>query len=76
MKTLRGSSFFSDNLAFMNEYDKAEAEASDALLDYAISLVNSYVEHPGDTEAALKALLIVTLEQIYQRRIYIEQITR
>ena len=60
----------------MNEYDKAEAEASDALLDYAISLVNRYTNHPGDVDAATKALLIVTLESLFNRRIYIEQITR
>lgn len=59
----------------MNQYDKAEAEASDALLDYAISLVNRYVDNPGDVEAATKALLIVTLEQILNRRIYIEHLT-
>jgi len=46
------------------------------LLDYAISLVNRYTDNPDDVEAATKALLIVTLEHLFNRRIYIEQITR
>ena len=60
----------------MNTHDKDEYEASEALLDYAISLVNRYTDHPGDIDAATKALLIVTLEHLYNRRIYIEQISR
>jgi hypothetical protein len=60
----------------MNQHDKDEYEASEALLTYAISLVNRYTDHPGDTEAATKALLIITLEHIFNRSIYIEQITR
>ena len=58
----------------MNTHDKDEYEASEALLDYALSLVKRYTDHPGDIDAATKALLIVTLEHIYNRRIYIEQI--
>jgi len=58
----------------MNTHDKDEYEASEALLDYALSLVKRYTDHPGDIDAATKALLIVTLEQLYNRRIYIEQI--
>ncbi len=60
----------------MNQQDHDELEASAALLDYAISLVNRYTNHPGDVDAATKALLIVTLESLFNRRIYIEQITR
>ena len=60
----------------MNTHDKAEYEASEALLDYAISLAKQYTDHPGDIDAATKALLIVALEQLLNRRIYIEQITR
>jgi len=60
----------------MNQYDHDELKASDALLDYAFSLVKQYVDHPGDIDAATKALLIVTLESLFNRRIYIEQITR
>jgi len=58
----------------MNTHDKDEYEASEALLDYALSLVKHYTDHPGDIDAATKALLIVTLEHLYNRRIYIEQI--
>lgn len=58
----------------MNTHDKDEYEASEALLDHAISLVKRYTDHPGDIDAATKALLIVTLEQLFNRRIYIEQI--
>lgn len=66
--------FFCCNLCAMNTHDKDEYEASEALLDYALSLVKRYTDHPGDIDAATKALLIVTLEQLYNRRIYIEQI--
>jgi hypothetical protein len=45
------------------------------LLDYATSLVVQYTS-PDDVEAATKALLVVSLEHIFNRRIYIEQITR
>lgn len=60
----------------MNQHDHEELEASEALLDYAFSLVKQYVDHPSDIDAATKALLIVTLESLFNRRIYIEQITR
>ena len=60
----------------MNTHEQDEYEASEALLDYAISMVNRYTDNPGDIEAATKALLIVTLEHLFNRRIYIEQITR
>jgi hypothetical protein len=58
----------------MNTHDQDEYKASEALLDYALSLVTRYTDHPGDIDAATKALLIVTLEHLYNRRIYIEQI--
>lgn len=60
----------------MNTHDQDEYEASEALLDYAITLVNRYTDHPEDIEAATKALLIVTMEHLFNRRIYIEQISR
>ena len=60
----------------MNTHDKDEYEASEALLDYALSLVTRYTDHPGDIDAATKALLIVTLEHLYNRRLYIEQNSR
>ncbi|UOF80819.1 hypothetical protein [Caudoviricetes sp.] len=58
----------------MNTQDQAEYEASEALLDYAISLVKEYTDHPGDFDAATKALLVTTLEHLFNRRIYIEQL--
>lgn len=60
----------------MNTHDLLEDAASKALLDYANTLVSSYTDHDGDIEAATKALLVVTLEHIFNRRIDIEQITR
>lgn len=60
----------------MNTPDQAEFEASQALLDYATSLVIQYVDHPGDVQAATQALLVISLEQLFNRRIYIEQISR
>ena len=53
-----------------------ELEASKALLDHAISLVIQYTDHPDDVEAATKALLVTALEQLFNRRIYIEHFTR
>ena len=60
----------------MNTHDIHENAASEALLDYATTLVSRYTSHEGDIEAATKALLIVTLEHIFNRRIDVEQITR
>jgi hypothetical protein len=60
----------------MNQHDKDEYAASEALLDYATTLVTQYTNHPGDIDAATKALLIVALENAFNRRIYIEQIIR
>lgn len=59
----------------MNKHEQHERMAVDPLLDYATSLVVQYTE-PDDVEAAIKALLVVSLERIFNRRIDIEQITR
>jgi hypothetical protein len=59
----------------MNTHEQHERMAVKPLLDYATSLVQQYT-NPDDMEAATKALLIVTLEHLLNRRIYIEQITR
>ena len=59
----------------MNTHEKHERMAVEPLLSYATSLVVQYTE-PDDVEAATKALLVVTLEHLFNRRIYIEQITR
>lgn len=63
------------NLCAMT-HEQAEYEASQAMLDYATSLVIQYTHHPGDVEAATKALFVVCLEQLFDRTIYIEKITR
>jgi hypothetical protein len=60
----------------MNTHEISEGFASRELLENAATLVERYTTHPGDIEAATKALLIVTLEHIFNRRIDIEQITR
>jgi hypothetical protein len=59
----------------MNTHEQHERMAVEPLLSYATSLVVQYTE-PDDVEAATKALLVVTLEHLFNRRIYIEQITR
>lgn len=59
----------------MNTHEQHERMAVEPLLDYATSLVVQYTM-PDDVEAATKALLVVSLEHIFNRRIEIEQITR
>jgi hypothetical protein len=59
----------------MNTHEQHEHLAIQPLLDYATSLVKQYTS-PDDVEAATKALLLVSLEQIFNRRISIEQISR
>jgi hypothetical protein len=55
----------------MNQFDKAEAEAADALTDYGYQLVKHYVDHPGDVEAAILAVLTRAIERIINREVYI-----
>jgi len=55
----------------MNEFDKAEAEAADAMTNYAYTLVKHYVDDPGDVEAAILALLTRAIERILNREVYI-----
>jgi len=59
----------------MNTHEQHERMAVEPLLAYATSLVVQYT-NPDDVEAATKALLVVSLEHIFNRRIEIEQITR
>lgn len=59
----------------MNTHEQHERMAVQPLLDYATSLVVQYT-NPDDVEAATKALLVVSLEHLLNRRIDIEQITR
>lgn len=59
----------------MNTHEQHERMAVEPLLAYATSLVVQYT-NPDDVEAATKALLVSSLEHIFNRRIEIEQITR
>ena len=59
----------------MNKHEQHERMAVDPLLDYATSLVVQYT-NPDDVEASTKARLVGCLEQIFNRSIDIEQITR
>lgn len=54
--------------------NQAEAEAANALVDYALTLVKSYIEHPGDIDAAMTAVFIVALEKVLNKEIYVEQL--
>jgi hypothetical protein len=55
----------------MNKFDKAEAEAADAMTNYGYTLVKHYVDDPGDVEAAILALLTRAIERILNREVYI-----
>jgi hypothetical protein len=59
----------------MNTHEQHELLAVQPLLAYATSLVEQYT-NPDDVEAATKALLVASLEKIFNRRISIEQVTR
>ena len=58
----------------MNPHEQNELIASANLIAFAKSLAELYT-NPDDVEAATKALLLVSLEQIFNRRISIEQIS-
>lgn len=58
----------------MNTHEQHERMAVEPLLAYATALVMQYT-NPDDIEAATKALLVSSLEQVFNRRIEIEQIT-
>lgn len=57
----------------MNQIEHAEQESASALVDYAYQLVMHYVEHPGDVDAAMIAVLVTALEKVTNRDIYIER---
>jgi hypothetical protein len=59
----------------MNTHELHELIASADLVAYAKKLAQQYTE-PEDVEAATKALLVASLEQLFNKRIYIEQISR
>jgi hypothetical protein len=54
--------------------EQAENEAASALIDYAFSLVKGYVDHPGDIDAAMVAVLACSIEKIINREIHIDQL--
>ena len=58
----------------MNQIETAQHEAASAVVDYSLQLVKHYVEHPGDVDAAMIALLVTALEHITNREIYIEKL--
>jgi hypothetical protein len=53
--------------------EQSESEAANALIDYAFSLVKNYVDHPGDIDAAMVAVLASSIEKIINKEIHIEQ---
>lgn len=53
--------------------EQSESEAASALIDYAFTLVKNYVEHPGDIDAAMLALLTCSIEKIINKEIHIDQ---
>ena len=58
----------------MNSIEHAEHEAALAIVDYTFQLVKHYIEHPGDVDAAMVAVLVAALEKVTNREIYIERI--
>lgn len=58
----------------MNNFEHEESEAAKALVDHAFSLVKGYVEHPGDIDAAMQALLVCALENVLHLEISIEKL--
>lgn len=54
--------------------EQAETEAANALIDYAFTLVKNYVDHPGDIDAAMVAILVAAMEKIINREIHIDQL--
>lgn len=57
----------------MNSIEHAEHEATLAIVDYTFQLVKHYIEHPGDVDAAMVAVLVAALEKVTNREIYIER---
>lgn len=53
--------------------EQAESHAADAVIDYSFTLVKNYVEHPGDIDAAMVALLAASIQKIINKEIHIEQ---
>lgn len=58
----------------MNNFEHEEAAAAKALVDHAFSLVKGYVEHPGDIDAAMQALLVLALENVLHLEISVEKL--
>ena len=54
--------------------EQAETQAADAIIDYAFTLVKAYVDHPGDVDAAMVAVLATSIEKIINKEIVIERL--
>jgi hypothetical protein len=54
--------------------EQSEQEAADAIVDYAFTLVKRYVDHPGDVDAAMVAVLATSIEKIINKEIVIERL--
>lgn len=54
--------------------EQSEQEAADAIVDYAFTLVKTYVDHPGDVDAAMVAVLATSIEKIINKEIVIERL--
>lgn len=54
--------------------EQSEQEAADAIVDYAFTLVKGYVDHPGDVDAAMVAVLATSIEKIINKEIVIERL--
>ena len=54
--------------------EQSEQEAADAIVDYAFTLVKGYVDHPGDVDAAMIAVLATSIEKIINKEIVIERL--
>lgn len=54
--------------------EQSEQEAADAIVDYAFTLVKGYIDHPGDVDAAMVAVLASSIEKIINKEIVIERL--
>ena len=54
--------------------EQSEQEAADAIVDYAFTLVKGYIDHPGDVDAAMVAVLATSIEKIINKEIVIERL--
>ena len=58
----------------MNTFEQSEKQAAERVVSFAFDQVKGYVEHPGDVDAALQAVLVSSLEVVMKREITIESL--